>query len=360
VHDPVGVDGHTLGPSALWKGVVVIHVQNGAIVDSSGNPILLRGFVSITNNTDGSPVSYTLADYQRMQSLGANMQAIRLGAGSLAAWPNQQGEPGYVDRLALMVAHAKQAGLFSAFKFTMYDVQGSNVIQVNQTWNQCWNIASGAQDAVLAGWKNIWQRFATEPFVFGYDLLNEPEQGTLNLDDNTFATQHLNPFYAKAIKALRSIDSQHLAFIQPPVQANSYTAPVGVDQILYAPHFYPDMTQYLAGQFVTTGYQPLLQRYQSEAAIQKAPLYIGEYSMPVDLSKDDDPQYQQQYIGLEQTALNLFTHNKLPFSRPWFADDGSAISLAGGTYGWGVIKGANLTGPFRQYITNTFQTAVKG
>jgi hypothetical protein len=337
-----------------------IHTNNGVIVDAANNRITLRGFVTITNDTDGTPVTYTLADYQKMKSLGANFQSIRVGAGEIGAWPGRPANASYLAKLDSMVALAKQAGIYSEFKLTMYDVFGFQLAEASPYWNTLWSNGSGAQDGVIAGYKRVWQRYVNEPYVVGYDLLNEPQEGTLNLSDAAFETQYLNPFYAKEIDQLRSIDDHHLAFFQPPLEAETYQVPLDRDRIVYAPHFYPNLRDYLAGKFVTTGYQSMMQRFLSEASVQKAPLYIGEYGMPWAIDSDGNATVQSKYVTLERTAVNLFLANNLSFTRPWFADDSAAVQIGGRLYGWGVIQGRNgLGGTLRTFITDLFTSAAK-
>lgn len=110
----------------------------------------------------------------------------------------------------------------------------------------------------------------------------------MNLDDATFETQYLNPFYDKAIDKLRSIDSNDLAMIQPPLQSKTYQISVNRDQVVYAPHFYPNLRDYLVGRYITT-----------------------------------------EYVVLEHAAVNLFIKNNLSFTRSWYADDDGAVRLAG-------------------------------
>jgi hypothetical protein len=199
-----------------------------------------------------------------------------------------------------------------------------------------------------------------EPYVVGYDLLNEPQVGSLTLSDTAFETQYLNPFYAKEIDQLRSIDDHHLAFFQPPLGSTTYQVRLNRDRIVYAPHFYPNLRDYLAGRFVTTEYQPMMQRFLSEASVQKAPLYIGEYGMPWPLDQDGNAATQSKYTALETAAINLFQTNNLSFTRPWYANDSAAVHIGGRLYGWGVIQGRNgLGGALRTFITDLFTSAAK-
>ena len=77
-----------------------------------------------TNLTDpdATAVEYTLADYERMAALGFNYQSIRVDAAALGAWPGVPEQPGYLERLDDMVALAKQAGMYSNFKLTFYNL----------------------------------------------------------------------------------------------------------------------------------------------------------------------------------------------------------------------------------------------
>ena len=335
-----------------------VQTSGSKFVDSSGNQIKLRGFVTITNNTDGSPVTYSLADYQKMKSLGANFQSIRVGAGALGAWTGFAANPNYLTQLDSMVSLAKQVGMYTEFKLTMYDVFGFDLAATTPYWNALWYNRAGSQDAVIAGYNSIWSRYVNEPYVVGYDLLNEPQEGTLNLSDASFESQYLNPFYVKEIGQLRSIDSHHIAFFQPPLEAASYLVPLNQPQIAYAPHFYPNLRDFFSGRWTTSGYQPLMQRFLSEAAAQNAPLYIGEYGMPWPIDQDGNATSQTAYANLERTAVNLFIANQLSFTRPWYSNDGAAVSIGGRMYTWSVIQGQNgLGGTMRTFITSIFTSA---
>ncbi len=52
-------------------------------------------------------LDYTLADYQRMKSVGANVQSIRIGLGSMGYGRGGVADPSYLARLQSMVNLAK-------------------------------------------------------------------------------------------------------------------------------------------------------------------------------------------------------------------------------------------------------------
>jgi hypothetical protein len=319
-------------------------------VDTAGRTVVLRGFVTLTNDSEGQPVVYTLDDYRRMRQLGANYQSIRLGAGALGAWPGTAGAPQYLDRLAGMVAMAKQVGMYSTFKLTVYDLRGFT----RGGWEALWADRHGEQVALIAGWRRIWERFRDEPAVVGYDLLNEPEPGDLGVSTETFIADYLNPFYRRVIDDLRRTDARHLAFFQPPFGSPPYRAPLQRPGVVYTPHFYPNLPNYLRrGDFSTSAYAPELQRFLSEASLHQAPLFIGEYGMPWSPRNDGDAPRERQYQQLERTASALFDQHRLGFSRPWFADDRAGVRLGGLDLNWALIRGtAGLRGPERTFITD--------
>jgi endoglycosylceramidase len=83
----------------------------------------------------------------------------------------------------------------------------------------------GLQDAYAQAWQHVASDFAGNPYVFGYDLLNEPWPGSAFATDacaNTsgcagFDQSTLAPFYAKVISAIRLVDPSTLIFYEPLV-----------------------------------------------------------------------------------------------------------------------------------------------
>lgn len=324
------------------------------IIDSTGRQVILRGFVTVTNNTDGSPLNYTLADYQRMRSMGANYQSIRIGASAVGAWPGTSADESYIARLDSMIKLAKQAGIYSDLKLTVYDVKG---IRVLRGWDKLWLNQNKEQDKVIAGWEKLWQRYRDEPAVIGYDLLNEPMKGNLNVSDDEFVTKYLNPFYQKAIDSLRRLDQKHLALFQPLIGAPPYQAKINRSGVVFAPHYYPNIINYLRSSDLSTAeYQPLMARLAEEAKTNNAPLMLGEYGNPWLLSKNRDKTAEKNHQNLEKLTSSLIDQYALSVSRPHFADERACWSLDNKNYFCGaVILGKQgLGGEERKYVTDVF------
>jgi endoglycosylceramidase len=109
----------------------------------------------------------------------------------------------------------------------------------NQAWNNFWANTPGPggiglQDRYAAAWKQVARRFRGEPYVMGYDLINEPWPGSqwptcANTEGcPEFESQQLAPMEERAITAIRSVDSRHLVWYEPVVTSQfgtKYTIP---------------------------------------------------------------------------------------------------------------------------------------
>src|SRR5262249_49400065 len=103
---------------------------------------------------------------------------------------------------------------------------------IQQAFQSLWDNAAGPggtrlQDRFGAMLRALGSRFAANPAVLGYDVFNEPWPGTtwspcLNEANGCPALDRseLDPFYASASRALRTVDRNHLLFVEPFVLFN--------------------------------------------------------------------------------------------------------------------------------------------
>jgi endoglycosylceramidase len=104
----------------------------------------------------------------------------------------------------------------------------------NQTWANFWHnhIAPdgiGLQEHYAAMWEHVAQRFADEPYVLGYDLINEPWPGweyptCIPHGCPEFERGPLATFEGKVMNAIRGADSKHLLFYEPSM-TNDFGTP---------------------------------------------------------------------------------------------------------------------------------------
>jgi endoglycosylceramidase len=84
----------------------------------------------------------------------------------------------------------------------------------------------GLQDHYAAAWREVASRFDRQPYVLGYDLLNEPWPGSdwptcaVAAGCPAFESQKLAPLHERAIDAIREVDRRHLVWYEPVVFTN--------------------------------------------------------------------------------------------------------------------------------------------
>jgi endoglucanase len=116
------------------------------------------------------------------------------------------------------------------------------------------------QDKMAALWKRLAERYADEQWVAGYDLLNEP-----NWDlPGGVALRNL---YEQVTDSIRSVDTEHIIFIEGNWWANDFTGltPPWDDKLVYSPHKYWSVND-----------QASIQGFLDLSNTYNVPLYLGE------------------------------------------------------------------------------------
>lgn len=113
-------------------------------------------------------------------------------------------------------------------------------------------------------WKKIAARYANEPIVLGYDLLNEP---IAHFFDKEHFNPLLEPLYKQITAAIRTVDRNHIIFIGG-AQWNSNFKPFGKpfdSKLVYTFHKYWTATTV-----------DVIQEYLDYSNKYNVPLYCGE------------------------------------------------------------------------------------
>jgi aryl-phospho-beta-D-glucosidase BglC (GH1 family) len=87
------------------------------------------------------------------------------------------------------------------------------------------------QDRVVNLWRAIATRYRDNPWVAGYNPINEPADPT---------AERVGPFYARLVEAIREVDSNHILFLD----GNRYALDFHffgepLPNVVYSPHDYP-------------------------------------------------------------------------------------------------------------------------
>jgi hypothetical protein len=86
---------------------------------------------------------------------------------------------------------------------------GQTGTNIDDSWGYPWIFESDAQQQLAVGfWRSIAQRYADEPTVIGYDLLNEPIAPPV-----ARLNPRLEPLYRKITEAIRQVDTNHAVIL---------------------------------------------------------------------------------------------------------------------------------------------------
>lgn len=141
---------------------------------------------------------------------------------------------------------------------------------------------SGLQAAFAAMIGHVAARYATHPAVIGFELFNEPDTGTVELD----------AFHRRAGQAVRDVAPGKLVFFEPPALRNftdfipTPREPFPIAGAVYSPHIYTYVFQSDQTAFEQATLDELeasVRSARDEAAAYATPLFIGEFGVaPVD------------------------------------------------------------------------------
>jgi endoglycosylceramidase len=187
--------------------------------------------------------------------------------------------------------------------------------------------ASGLQAAFSDMLTQVATRWATNPHVIGFELFNEPDTGSRELD----------AFHARAGQAVRDAAPGKLVFFEPPALRNftdfiPQPSPFAISGGVYSPHIYTyvfatDQTRF--NTFVAADLEPSLQAARNEATQYQTPLFVGEFGV----GPTDDVQH------------NLWMQTQAQLHDRYFASDAFWVWKEQSQASWGLydFDGTNWT-----------------
>ena len=334
------------------------HAQGDKLVDGAGKPLLLRG-VSLGNwlvnegymwKLDGPngdrgrrmeqrfselvgpdkakafwkawrDTFVTEADVARIAALGFN--SIRLPLNARLLMPDGQtafDEEGFAS-VKKVVDWSHQHGLFVVLD--MHAAPGGQTgTNIDDDANDKPELFSDPshRDRLVTLWKEIAHRYANEPAVLGYDLLNEPIAPAFSSNNGA-----LWPIYQKIGAAIRAVDTHHVLVVEGAQWANNWAtldAPFD-ENLVYSFHKYWDATDTAS-----------IQGYLDRQAQWKKPIWVGE------TGENDDGWYKAVIPMLESHAIGwaFWTWKKM--------DSGNNPYSVVPPAKWGVVQ---------QYVTDMSQ-----
>ena len=319
--------------------------------DEQGRHIIPRGFVINTNDHRGE-VFFNSDDYARQVRMGANHQVVRLELGKVSEFPGGNVEPSYLLKLDSLVALGKNHDIKTVFKMTVYGVD-------KFVWEEFWDNKDDLQyTTYINAWKVIWERYKNEPYVLGYDIVNEPRKLEMQISYKDLTDKYLIPLYQRIIDESQRINPNKMILFQSifmnkgeKIDNNQYaeiTAPINRKNIIFAPHIYQNNVDYI---------QKNMDRFDKESEMLKAPILIGEWGFPTFAKTDTiltgnlgQLKYKEMYI---RTA-EVFDRMGIGSIKAWFLGSRSMQNfLPGGPSTWSIFSDKTDAGTAeRKYITD--------
>ena len=140
---------------------------------------------------------------------------------------------------------------------------GQTGTNIDDSWGYRWLFESDEEQALAVGfWRSIAQRYADEPTVLGYDLLNEPiAPGAAHLN------ARLEPVYRKITEAIRQVDKNHAIILGGAQWDSNFD--------VFGPPFDRN-TIYTFHKYWTAATKDAIQPYLDFRERYQAPVWMGE------------------------------------------------------------------------------------
>ncbi len=234
-----------------------LHRAGSWLVDGQGRVVILHGVNAVWKRAPylppATPGGFTARDADWIAAQGFN--TVRLGVLFAGVMPR----PGYVDphylegvtRLVRVLAARRiwvlldfhqdlYSERFSGEGFPDWAVHDDGVPHAvdagfpgnyflpatMRAFDNFWANTAGVQERYAAAWAAVARHVRDEPYVLGYDVMNEPWPGVAwpscanPLGCPVFDARSLQPLYDRVAVAIRSVDRRHLVYVEPNVLYN--------------------------------------------------------------------------------------------------------------------------------------------
>ncbi len=190
----------------------MIHAEGTKLLDETGKAYLIRGMAfgnDVWSNPDTPPWNehHTTESYRELSEMGFNTVRFYLNYGLFESDsdPYTYRESGFAW-LDQNIACAKRAGI--RLVLNMHYPQGGYQSQGNGTalWTESEN-----QKRLCALWEEIARRYADEPTILGYGLVNEPVVAAEDGEASLVLWQEIAQTITDRI---RSVDANHIIFME--------------------------------------------------------------------------------------------------------------------------------------------------
>lgn len=312
--------------------------------DDQGRAMILHG-VNVGNDAKGDPLRVGNIDSAMVKRLNQDwgFNAVRM----LVFWDAIEPSPGvfdqnYLDRVVERLDWYQQNNMkvildmhqdvySSVFccdgapawavrndgiPFVQQSVWWHNYSQdaVRRSFDNFWNHEgpnSDLQQHYAQAWLTLINRVKDHPAVLGYELMNEPNEGSA--DSHKFEETSLAGFYQRLIDKIRVIDQDHWLFVEPvggltvigsPSKLPTLNDPrSGEQRLAFFPHLYEPTLSAGAPYFgLTTFIDQWVNSRRDEMTRLQAPVLIGEFGE--DETKGGFNRYLQDMFSRTENSIS--------------------------------------------------------
>ena len=186
-----------------------IKADGTKFVDGYGKEYIIRGMGFWSGNPSTPPGTFDEDDYKTLSGIGFNAVRFYMGAKFIENNINKTFD--WIDK---HVAWAKKYNMKLILNLHFSPSDDPNVsISDNNLFT---NI--NYQDRLVELWKNLAEKYANEPVILGYDIINEPNCRILDGDSKTNKFENTYKLYEdiinRVIAAIREVDKNHVVIIE--------------------------------------------------------------------------------------------------------------------------------------------------
>lgn len=190
----------------------------------------------------------------------------------------------------------------------------------NQTgYPQFWHFKV-FRDQMITMWQAIAARYKDEPYLLGYDLLNEPF--LIPKEDR------ISQFYLEATEAIRRVDNNHIIFLEGDFFAMDFSCihEITDEQTALTFHYYPTVW---SPELLNKSYDRDKRRQEFEKVFVNLIKIRDQFDRPIlcgeagyDIDKEDLPFT----LGLIEDTLEIFLKHKVSWTL-WSYKDAQLIGI---------------------------------
>ncbi len=277
-----------------------LHVENGKIVDTNGTEVILkgvqfefgsaRGDVQLFDENDVSQSQFLdnmlkhiviEDDFKDVNQMCAN--AVRFSLITFKDFENDSSPFTYREnnfqQLDSVIQWAKNHNIYLIISMRQSPGgHNSSPHSGNGGLNELWS-NTNYQKRIAALWRVIAERYSDESIIAGYDLINEPEAPNA-------AT--LNTVYQTIIDSIRSVDANHIVFLEGNLwaQYTDWIDPSLDSNMALSVHYYLPSSYAVDGigiypdagiSFTKVALASAFQSRINHAQSLNLPCYVGEF-----------------------------------------------------------------------------------